>query len=384
MSKERPPSQSLDSLIDPDSEDSAGRSTHDFDVSTSYFSDEENRIQGILTEEINQGGSIEVSRKQKNGGWAYCAKYPLDEWDLTKQKIAEQFGGGEYRGRVRRAMGTLGPKFLFQIDENLRPKTDTEKGTNAGMDTVKILELVTSKIENQRAPDSTGAMMQMMLTMMTQTMQSMTALMTSVISRPQPPPHSPSDKLIEMAFAKLNERHDSVSELTKLIHAAKQLRGAVDGTDDDSDDKEPDDFFNSLMRALPVLIEKLPMILPGQAPAEKMIESAPVAPAVVTRPPAEPSNADAEEIDDDEENEDEEEMFRVYVGTLNQYAIDGQDPVVMAENLFAQIPPETSAIVADLFDRDDWAAFLIEAHKPVEMHVGWWTRFREKFLSLTA
>jgi len=95
--------------------------------------DQEEAIADFISKEKDAGALIEFKRKQSNGKYAHLVTMPIADYD--KERIAETYGGGEYRAVIRKSNGTMSQHFSFSIDHGRKAKLD-ENPQNNMMDVI--------------------------------------------------------------------------------------------------------------------------------------------------------------------------------------------------------------------------------------------------------
>lgn len=377
--------------------------------------DEEARITEILNDELNNAANLEVYRKDKSGRWAFLETQPLAEWGPeAKSDLAKRYGGGEYKGRVRRmadgVRGSWGPSFHFTIDMALKPKDD-DRGP-AGFDPREMFSLF-------KESDKTMPLMMQMMQMQTQATQLMMSQMqksnetlvtvlTAALTRPAaPPPPAPSEKLIEILATKaLNPPAPrGISDLAEVIKAVAQLKNIANAEKEvDTDGRERPSMLDSLIESVPSLLKMLGGVItpPEPQPAQVVHPAAPAQlpanpgaplkvaePATEVRPePFAPITADLVNtgpapVREASVSADDIQALAAFVPSLVQLCDAGKSPGEVAEEIDRVLPDAVFMRMVDLLKRPDWLALLIDAHEPVQMRTPFFTELRNELIAMS-
>ncbi len=376
--------------------------------------DEEARIAEILRDELNNSANLEIYRKDKAGRWAFLDVQPLNDWNAeAKVDLARKYGGGEYKGRVRRqadgVRGTWGPSFHFTIDTSLRPKEDAPAAP--GMDVEKMMSLMN---QSDKTMPLFMQMMQMqqqasaaMMMQMQKSNETLVTVLTAAL-RPQPPAPPMSEKLVEILATKaLNPapQQRGIGDLAEVIKAVAQLKN-IANADRATVDGEPEPkagILDSLIEAVPSLLKMLGGLMPPEqvAPAPRQVEALPAQPLptapmpvpqatglppneafrpveadiVSTGAPVSPRNNDI--------SKDDRDALQAFLPSLVQAADAGQPAPVLAEHIGNTLPDSVFFRLVDLLKRDDWMAVLIDAYEPVAIRSPFFTELRNELIAMS-
>ena len=272
---------------------------HDIDSDEEKRLREENEISTILEREDATTSTIIVNRRMnRTERYAHLAEIGLK--DYNREEIARQYGGGEYRCRIRRSDGSFGPTWYFSVDKTRKSEMDSEStGTAGGYDAVRLVETVASKLsEKQGGPDmnsivnmmsdKSDKMMQMMIMNQQESTKMMVGMMSAMASamagRPQPTNDTALTSISTMLLKhSLESSKTSMDDMLGTIIKLKKLAG------EDEDDAEPEkgSFVQDIVGAIPQLMKTMfpagqqAQPLPEQAPVQ-----APTASTAQTPPPA--------------------------------------------------------------------------------------------------
>lgn len=272
---------------------------HDIDSDEEKRLREENEISTILEREDATTSTIIVNRRMnRTERYAHLAEIGLK--DYNREEIARQYGGGEYRCRIRRSDGSFGPTWYFSVDKTRKSEMDSENvGTAGGYDAVRLVETVASKLaEKQGGPDmnsivnmmsdKSDKMMQMMIMNQQESTKMMVGMMSAMASamagRPQPTNDTALTSISTMLLKhSLESSKTSMDDMLGTIIKLKKLAG-----EDDDDEPEPEkgSFVQDIVGAIPQLMKTM---FPGGQQAQPLPAPAPVqvqSEAPQTPPPA--------------------------------------------------------------------------------------------------
>jgi hypothetical protein len=277
---------------------------HDIDSDEEKRLREENEISTILEREDATTSTIIVNRRMnRTERYAHLAEIGLK--DYNREEIARQYGGGEYRCRIRRSDGSFGPTWYFSVDKTRKSEMDSEStGTAGGYDAVRLVETVASKLsEKQSGPDmnsivnmmsdKSDKMMQMMIMNQQESTKMMVGMMSAMASamagRPQPTNDTALTSISTMLLKhSLESSKTSMDDMLGTIIKLKKLAG------EDEDDAEPEkgSFVQDIVGAIPQLMrtmfpagqqaQPLPEQAPVQAPTPQTAQTPPPAPKELT------------------------------------------------------------------------------------------------------
>lgn len=378
---------------------------------------EEARIQEILSDELNNAANLELYRKDRVGKWAFLTTTPLADWNAeAKDGLAKKYGGGEYKGRVRRmadgVRGSWGPSFIFSIDSSLKPEAEAAAPAG-GVDMRELTSLIQGSDKTMplfmQMMQMQQASTQLMLTQMQESQKTLVTVLTAALTRPAtPPPPAPSEKLIEILAAKAFNPapQRGISDLAEVIKAVAQLKNIANADKGNLDDegRERPGVLDSLIEAVPSLLKMFggmmsqPEPLPAQ-PAQVQplpAQSAALAPIRVPEPAAEvrpePYAPVAADIIDtgpvvsprnhDVEPQDVQALAGI-LPSLVQLADQGRSPEEVAAQIDQALPDALFLRMVDLLKRPDWMAVLIDAHEPVQVRTPFFTGLRDELIALS-
>ena len=270
---------------------------HDIDSDEEKRLREENEISTILEREDATTSTIIVNRRMnRTERYAHLAEIGLK--DYNREEIARQYGGGEYRCRIRRSDGSFGPTWYFSVDKTRKSEMDSEStGTAGGYDAVRLVETVASKLsEKQSGPDmnsivnmmsdKSDKMMQMMIMNQQESTKMMVGMMSAMASamagRPQPTNDTALTSISTMLLKhSLESSKTSMDDMLGTIIKLKKLAG------EDEDEAEPEkgSFVQDIVGAIPQLMRTM---FPAGQQAQPLPEQAPVQAPTASTPPTPP------------------------------------------------------------------------------------------------
>lgn len=345
---------------------------------------EEQKIREIFSSEDSATAQLEISRRNKfSGTWGYIFRMPLNEWGPeVKEKIAQSYGGGEYKAKVRRmgdgVRGQMGPSFTFDIDTSLVPLAERDKSAAAR--------------GGSSSPDFMLQMMQMqqqqmdkMAMMQQQASDRLLTMLTTVFGRPPPP--GPSDKLVEVLATRAlapppSLNLEAVAGLTTTLgRFVRPHGGGGDGAGEPSD--KTDNLLRDVLQALPELIRMAQTLFapPPAAPINVTGTAAPPAPRyeATSASPTAPAPVPPSPVANPQEAQ-----LKVYLPVLYSEARKGTAPELLIEQVLDEqsgVPDETVDQLEEFFTSPDWLARCLDAYEPFAALTPWLTGFREKFLA---
>ena len=270
---------------------------HDIDSDEEKRLREETEISTILEREDATTSTIIVNRRMnRTERYAHLAEIGLK--DYNREEIARQYGGGEYRCRIRRSDGSFGPTWYFSVDKTRKSEMDSEStGTAGGYDAVRLVETVASKLsEKQSGPDmnsivnmmsdKSDKMMQMMIMNQQESTKMMVGMMSAMASamagRPQPTNDTALTSISTMLLKhSLESSKTSMDDMLGTIIKLKKLAG------EDEEDAEPEkgSFVQDIVGAIPQLMRTM---FPAGQQAQPLPEQAPVQAPTASTPPTPP------------------------------------------------------------------------------------------------
>jgi hypothetical protein len=350
---------------------------HDIDSDEEKRLREENEIALTLEREDATTSTIIVNRRQnRQERYAHLAEIGLK--DYNREEIARQYGGGEYRCRIRRSDGSFGPTWYFSVDRTRKCELDADgQGTSAGYDAVKLVETVADRlISKNSSPDQNNfiAMMSQksddMMKMMMMQQQESTKLLVGMMQ----------------AFAQMNQNHppapvgdNALTQIstTLLKHSLEQNGTRMDdmiGTmiklkklsEDDSENSEEGgggSFLKDIVGAIPLIMKQVfqaqaaPTIepLPNQAkapiaPQEVKVDVAPVPPPI--------------------------NKIGLALANLIQFAESNANPEDVHNAYEPMLSSEEYEALAKYLDVEDWWEKLTTLLPHIKDHKAWFTELR--------
>lgn len=322
---------------------------------TAVLNAEEKKIRAILESEDNTGATYEIHRRTNSGKLAYLeGGLPLD--DLSngdyKRKISEMYGAGEYKLRIRRTGGTIGPSVSFEVDRTVKPLAERGlAGTPQGLDLIRLIE--TMKAEKGGGDrDLFLGIMQMQAQQAQQAQAQMTALMTALISRPAPAPPPFPEKLLEIVLEKSNASEPM--DFDKLFSFAERVSRLSRPPE-----PEEDSGLDRVFGAIGGLLQKIPALNPP--------------------PPPEPVRVNAPPPETDEDAAEDAEERRA-VEALCAQADKATPAGMVASWMRANMTAAQVARVTALLSPADFFADLSADYPVMLPHEAWFNALREAWL----
>ena len=357
---------------------------HDIDSDEEKRLREENEISTILEREDATTSTIIVNRRMnRTERYAHLAEIGLK--DYNREEIARQYGGGEYRCRIRRSDGSFGPTWYFSVDKTRKSEMDSEgSGTAGGYDAVRLVETVASKLsEKQSGPDmnsivnmmsdKSDKMMQMMIMNQQESTKMMVGMMSAMASamagRPQPTNDTALTSISTMLLKhSLESSKTSMDDMLGTIIKLKKLAG------EDEDDAEPEkgSFVQDIVGAIPQLMKTMfpagqqAQPLPEQAPVQ-----APTASTAQTPPPA------------PKELTPQEKMESI-IPALIQFAEQKSDVGEVHDFYQQLITDEEYESVATYLENPGWWENISKPIPQMLAHKEWFSALRDIILEIPA
>lgn len=351
---------------------------HDIDSDEEKRLREESEIATILDREDATTSTIIVGRRMtRTERYAHLAEIGLK--DYNREEIARQYGGGEYRCRIRRSDGTFGPTWYFSVDRSRKPEADPENanGTAGGYDAVRLVETVASKLsEKDSGPDMSSIismmsdksdkMMQMMIMNQQESTKMMVGMMsamaTAMAGRPQPTNDSALTSISTMLLKhSLESSKTSMDDMLGTIIKLKKLAGE----DDEAEEPEKGSFVQDIMGAIPQLMRT--MFPGGQA---QQAQPLPVEAQAVPAPgPTAPAPEKPKELTP-------QEKMETIIPALIQFAEQKADPGEIHDMYQALLSDDEYNAVADFLEQTDWWERLSKPIPQMVPHKEWFSAIR--------
>lgn len=357
---------------------------HDIDSDEEKRLREENEISTILEREDATTSTIIVNRRMnRTERYAHLAEIGLK--DYNREEIARQYGGGEYRCRIRRSDGSFGPTWYFSVDKTRKAELDAEGGgTAGGYDAVRLVETVASKLsEKQTGPDmnsivnmmsdKSDKMMQMMIMNQQESTKMMVGMMSAMASamagRPQPTNDTALTSISTMLLKhSLESSKTSMDDMLGTIIKLKKLAG------EDEEDAEPEkgSFVQDIVGAIPQLMRTM---FPGGQQAQPLPEQAPV--QASTAPTAQTPQTPPKELTPQEKMES-------IIPALIQFAEQKSDPGEVHDFYQQLITDEEYEAVATYLENPGWWENISKPIPQMVPHKEWFFALREIILEVPA
>ena len=356
------------------------KSTEDIIFGDNIDNDEEKRlreeaeISRILDREDAAESTIVVSRRtNRTQRYAHLAEIGIR--DYNREELARQYGGGEYRCRIRRGDGQFGATWYFPVDPSRKPEADPdEMGTAGGVDAVRLVETVAAKLAPKE--DTNGKMnemVQMMMSksddlfkmMMVMQQENTKLLMAALSNRPQ----QDNTAMSQMSTMLLKHSLDqSQTRMDDMIATIIKLKKLSDDNDRGGDDEEPKgSFVQDLMSAIPQVLKSFS----GGAPAGLPAQSAAPQVLPVAAKPQEPSG----KISPD--------GFGAIMNQLLSLAQAGSDPEDVHNTFEPLLSDEQYDQIADFLEKTpDWFEQLCAMVPQAAPHRKWFEELRDVIIAV--
>jgi len=354
---------------------------HDIDSDEEKRLREENEISTILEREDATTSTIIVNRRMtRTERYAHLAEIGLK--DYNREEIARQYGGGEYRCRIRRSDGSFGPTWYFSVDKTRKADLDADTaGTAGGYDAVRLVETVASKLsEKQTGPDmnsivtmmsdKSDKMMQMMIMNQQESTKMMVGMMSAMASamagRPQPTNDSALTSISTMLLKhSLESSKTSMDDMLGTIIKLKKLAGE----DEDEGEPEKGSFVQDIVGAIPQLMRTM---FPGGQQPQPAPAQVPVQAEVIPSPSSVPAPAPKELTP--------QEKMESIIPALIQFAEQKSDVGEVHDFYQQLLTDEEYEAVATYLESSDWWEKLSKSIVQMTPHKDWFFALREIIL----
>lgn len=359
---------------------------HDIDSDEEKRLREENEISTILEREDATTSTIIVNRRMtRTERYAHLAEIGLK--DYNREEIARQYGGGEYRCRIRRSDGSFGPTWYFSVDKTRKPdhEGDASPGTAGGYDAVRLVETVASKLsEKETGPDMSSIitmmsdksdkMMQMMIMNQQESTKMMVGMMsamaTAMAGRPAPTNDNALTTISTMLLKhSLESSKTSMDDMLSTIIKLKKLAG--EGEEEEGEEKGS--FVQDIVGSIPQLMKAM---FPGGAQAQAQpaqaipVESSPISPV--------PGMA---VVSDDKPKElTPQEKMEAIIPALIQFALQKADPGEVHDMYAELLSDDEYDTVCEFLEQKDWWDRLSKNIPQMVPHQAWFSALREIIL----
>jgi len=322
------------------------------------------QLQDLLKNQEMDGGEVEISRKRPmDRGFNYLDKLPVAQFSL--EDVKRQYGGGEYRCKLKRASGQFFKSITFSIDMMFKGAMETASaapayngGNGNAADVEKIVTALTSRPGGNDNMQFMLAMMDQNSKMQMAMLQSMTSVLVAAMGKKDSGSQQDfTPVIIEMLKT---SRPDAIGELSKLIRLSRDL--GADGKPAAESGGIMDKLLEMagplvmglLAKGQQPIIQTMPNITPMPAPA-------PVSPAPA---PAESNN-----------------MKSLFVSQLLNAAKSNADVMEWADTIDQMIPEAQRAALLQVLARDDWMALIFESRlNEAMLYRTWFDSLRNEML----
>lgn len=358
---------------------------HDIDSDEEKRLREENEISTILEREDATTSTIIVNRRMtRTERYAHLAEIGLK--DYNREEIARQYGGGEYRCRIRRSDGSFGPTWYFSVDKTRKPDSegDAVPGTAGGYDAVRLVETVASKLQEKESgpdmssiitmmSDKSDKMMQMMIMNQQESTKMMVGMMsamaTAMAGRPAPTNDTALTTISTMLLKhSLESSKTSMDDMLSTIIKLKKLAGE----DEEEESEDKGSFVQDIVGAVPQLMKA--MFPGGQAQAQPAqaipVEATQASPVpgmeVVSAEKAKPLSP--------------QEKMEAIIPALIQFALQKADPGEVHDMYAELLSDDEYDTVCEFLEQKDWWDRLSKNIPQMVPHQAWFSSLREIIL----
>ena len=340
---------------------------------------EEQEITRMLEREDATSTTIIVSRRtNRTQRYAHLSEIGISDYE--REEIARQYGGGEYRCRLRRSDGQFGATWYFQVDTSRKAETLPDSfGTAGGMDAVRLVETVASRLAPKEDAGKQNEMIQMMMSksddlfkmMMVMQQENTKLLMTALTSRPAETNNSGLQQMSTMLLQ--HSLQSSKTSMDDMLGTIVKLKKLSEDTGRDSDASEPQSgsFVQDIMSAIPQVLRSFSGNV-QQTPPQPLPVTAqpPSAPVAVSQPDApSPVNTQA---------------FAMVIMNLVQFASAGSDPMDVHNSYQPMLTDELYEQIANFLENNpDWFEDICVTAPDAKSYKAWFVSLREIILDDT-
>ncbi len=337
-------------------------------------------------EQFGQGSEAKIKlQRRKPGGsmFEFVKTLPLDELDLDF--IARTWGGGTYKAQAINEKGKFGKQTEFAIDERIIAECE-KKTPSGGNDTVELLKLLVTRLDNKPAgPDPTMLMMmensKQTMTMLMESGRQQTALMVesmkAIAGKPQAPAMDVTGIIAAMApiLVEVIRRPAPVAastggtlkETLENMAVIKEIAG----------DNGEETMFDKISKILgPIAGPAINALMMRQQQAGGMpqtqVDTGTPSPQQITGG-AEPSP----QAPGQPQPVTVGAMLRPYMGMLASAAARGGNPGTYVDLVLDTQPDEVIAVVLTALQNPDWQSIVFENHAAVKQFPQWFAELRK-------
>lgn len=357
---------------------------------------EEREISQLLEQEDASTATIIVGRRfVRTQKYAHLAEIGLR--DYNREELAKQYGGGDYRCRLRRSDGTFGLTWYFSVDHTRKPDVEPgSMGTPMGMDAVRLVETMAEKFGKkddgsivQMLNQKSDQMMQMFMAMSQENTKLMAGMMTAMAQAFSSKPSSDGN-LGQMSAMLLKHSLDqSQTRMDDMISTIIKLKKLADDNDKDEDEEEPEkgSFIQDLVSAIPQVIKSVTsrgQAVPEQAgqplpPNGAMVPQPPMAMVPQPRPMPTPKDIGLNGLLG---NLDPQVMSMVLMN-LNTFATANANPEDVHNSYEPMLTEESYDQIAEFLEKhEDWFERLSAFYPDMAPHKAWFSELRDIILDV--
>lgn len=355
------------------------------------------QINEILKSQDASNGKIRLERKTPDDTtFQYLVSIPINQFDI--EWVKRVHGGGDYRGKIFRSNGQMYKNIEFSIDYRVKGSKDSDSGPRTVAyqpDPMKqVKELADMVLKNQPKDTSSDLlreimaqsrqdsqmMMTTLITTMTKSAETQTAMMTGMFSalaqqKPQPSQSSLEPVLPALLTAlapvliKLIDRPASTptTNLHESIELIKSIKETFAG-----EEKGEETVLGSFMKAVAPAFQAMTGMNGNGRQGGLPHPPRPLPPpadhgAVPPRPPV-------------NQPDPQVQMINQYVGMLYNAAEMNADPAIYADMLFNHAPPEFLSRLVTTLKKDDWTTTLFNNDPKVINNLQWFEELRSVIL----
>ena len=333
---------------------------------------EETEIQNMLQREDANTTTIIVSRRMSSSQkFAHLSEIGIR--DYSREDIANQYGGGQYRCRIRRSDGQFGNTWYFDVDMSRKPENVdnvTMAGTPTGVDAVRLVETMAEKFGSKANEQSSRSddIFKLMITMQQENTRLIAGMMQAMAARPQPTTDTALTQMSTMLLKhSLDSSHNRMEDVLNTMTKLKKLTAEEVG---DEEPEEGGSFIKDVMSAIPQIMKQVFQPQPQQA--QPLPTSVP-APMMPMAPVATPATMAVPEVD-------MQQIGMALAGILQQ-AEAGVPPVDVYRAWAPLISEENTGHIKNYLRAPNWFENLSGMLPGVADKREWFEAFRKIILT---
>lgn len=343
---------------------------------------EEREISQILEREDATTTTIIVSRRLiRTQKFAHLAEIGIN--DYNREELAKQYGGGEYRCRIRRSDGTFGMTWYFSVDASRRPELDPNSGgTATGLDAVRLVETVAAKLAPKEDQANVFAvmnqkndqMMQMFMGMQQENTKLIAGMMTAMAQAFGSRPQTNDGALTQMSTMLLKHSLDqSQTRMDDMIGTIVKLKKLSEDGGKDEEPEQKGSFVQDIMFAIPQVLKSLQQPQQAAPIQDGQPQIATAAPVQATAPQVPPNLPLPKNVDP--------QMFVMVVMNLVSFAQADSDPADVHNSYEPMLTDEAYDSIAEFLEKEPmWFECIVAVVPQAAPHRKWFGELRDIIL----